>query len=150
MVTCSAAWRPLGEPPPLGVEGFSSGASASGFWLLFVVGVVEVVVGEEVVETDAVFDVGVVGAVVGEEIVEIVAAAVLLVLLVPEAVRVHGPWARVLGLTDANAVKRRVVDAVLDAGAEKVGEQDRGTKDSACETSARGRNPEIFVFRVCK
>ena len=86
MAIWSAVRRSLGEPPPLGVKGFSSWASASSFWLLFAVGAAEVVVGEEVVEAHVVLEVGVVSAVFGEEIVEIFADAVLLVLLAPEAV----------------------------------------------------------------
>ena len=106
---------------------------------------------EEIVETGAVFYVGVVGAIVREEIVEIVAAAALLRLLAPEAMRVDGPWARMFGLTDANGVERCMVDAEVGAGTEKARKQDRGTKHSACKASAQDRRiPETFAFCVRK
>ena len=74
------------------------------------------------------------------------AAAAAGLLLAPEAMHIHVPRAWVLGLSDARAVQRRVVKAVVAVG--EVEGKNQGTEDSAHKTSARGRNPENFVFVV--
>ena len=49
-------------------------------------------------------------------------------------------------MPDARAVQRRVVKTVIAVG--EVEGKNQGTVNSARKTSARGRNPENFVFVV--
>ena len=93
----------------------------------------------------------VVGVVRGEEPVEVAAGLLLAaaagLLLAPEAMHIHVPRTWMFGLSDACAVQRRVVEAVVAVGAVK-GKKNQGTEDSARKTSARGRKSENFVVVV--